>query len=177
MTRIQTVAFLALFTREMTDEEIEAFASLDDLFQSDRSPQQALLDAAFDFPDLETEIRDLLPLLPSEEENDEHVKEVLKGLMSQSSFAQNNLAKISGALGVKAGPPSVAQKILDALETSAPESLISMGFWLARVLDEDDFLLLDEMAEAIGEDAANAWLCHVLESSGKYSTDGEYTWR
>lgn len=56
-------------------------------------------------------------------------------------------------------------------ETEAPSMFFAIGLWMARYLDEEDAIDLNNIKETYGERQANTWLVEALVASGKYTSD------
>ena len=68
---------------------------------------------------------------------------------------------------------SVSAKILEALKENEATRFIPFACFLAEVLTSEDFDVLDQLKDRVGASQANAWLCDVMVTSGKYDKDDE----
>ena len=59
--------------------------------------------------------------------------------------------------------------------TQVPGFGLSLGFFLARVLDGDALEALEDLEQAIGVDQANQWMVDLLVKTGRYQTDHDGT--
>ena len=66
------------------------------------------------------------------------------------------------------------QKIVDGLKAKdRVPGFLTFPMFLAKVLVEADYTLLEKLENEAGEKYANDWLCDVMVLSGRYQRDGD----